>query len=163
MPLNFSQVVGPHPIAPHPFGVHLAAADEPLRPLPRRALAEGGDRQLPRNQKGLGREILHVFCSWTNGTPRPLGKRRHSQSPNRSKCSRRRIGLHRRTGAMGSEISKMERIDFRHQGWNHYFIERSAVMPAKINVVCALRALSFLPHYRKLPSAHSELLRGGQS
>jgi hypothetical protein len=28
MPLNFSQVVGPHPIAPHPFGVHLAAADE---------------------------------------------------------------------------------------------------------------------------------------
>src|ERR1035441_7786177 len=44
----------------------------------------------------------------------------------------------------------MERIDFRHQRWNHYFIERSAVMPAKINVVCALRALSFLPHYKEV-------------
>jgi len=66
-----------------------------------------------------------------------------------------------RTGAMGSEIIKMERIDFRHQGWNHYFVERSAVMPAKINVVCALRALSFLPHHRKLHSAHSEPLKGG--
>ena len=36
-----------------------------------------------------------------------------------------------RTVAMGSEISKMERIDFRHQGWNHYFVECGAVMPAR--------------------------------
>src|ERR1019366_682842 len=68
-----------------------------------------------------------------------------------------------RTVAKRSEISKMERIDFRHRGWNHYFIERSAVMPAKINVVCALRALSFLPIIGSCSSAHSELLRGGQS
>jgi hypothetical protein len=31
--------------------------------LPRRALVEGGDRQLLSDQKGLSRSILDVFCS----------------------------------------------------------------------------------------------------
>src|SRR5438128_2275459 len=35
----------------------------PLRLLPRRALVEGGHRQVPTDQKGLSRGILDVFCS----------------------------------------------------------------------------------------------------
>lgn len=37
--MNFSEVVGPHPIAPHPFGIHLGAADEhSAHGVPHRAL-----------------------------------------------------------------------------------------------------------------------------
>ena len=46
----------------------------PIRPLPRRALVAEGGRQLWSDQEGLSRGIVDVLWSWTNGTPRPLGK-----------------------------------------------------------------------------------------
>src|SRR5258708_22273629 len=44
----------------------------PLRPPPRRALAEGGHRHLTTDQEGLSRAILDVIGSCPNGTPEPL-------------------------------------------------------------------------------------------
>src|SRR5256886_17281867 len=42
----------------------------PLHLLLRPALPERGRRQLPSDQRFLGRGILEVFCSLPNGTPR---------------------------------------------------------------------------------------------
>jgi hypothetical protein len=65
-----------------------------------------------------GSESRHSGCVLLMSNVRPvrLGKRRHSQCPGGRNYSSNRSAFHHRTAAKGSKVSKMGRIDFRHQG-----------------------------------------------